>query len=310
MSDSPQMDSSNIDATKLRVAVLGTGTMGSAMARSLLRAGFPVTAWNRNAEKTRPLVDDGARVASDAVDAVRDADVVLTMVFDEHAVLSIASDFLPAMRKDAIWMQSSTIGAAGIHAVGEAASDHGITVIDVPVLGTKGPAEQGALIVLASGDRGAVVRLQPVFDAVGSRTIVVGQRLGEASDLKLICNAWVGSLTAGTAQAIALSRAFGLDPKLFLDAITGSASDSAYAHSKGTEILDGQRAPQFALDALLKDLRLTQAEVGSAITTTYLDGLEQVFADASAEGHGHDDVAWVYDAISTPGPSRPPGAHA
>ena len=249
-------------------------------------------------------------MASNVIDAVRDADVVLTMLFDADAVLAVASDFLPAMREGAIWMQSSTIGAAGMHAIADAASAQGITVVDAPVLGTKGPAEQGALVVLASGDAGAVATLQPVFDAIGSKTIVVGDRIGQASDLKLICNSWVGSLTAGTAQALALARAFGLDPKLFLEAITGSASDSPYAHIKGMEMLAGERAPQFALDGLLKDLRLTQAEVGSAITTTYLDGLEQVFADASVEGHGHDDVAWVYDAISTPGPSRPAGAHA
>jgi 3-hydroxyisobutyrate dehydrogenase len=278
-----------------KVAVLGMGTMGAAMARSLLRAGFDVTVWNRTSEKTKPLAEAGARAASDPADAVRDADVVLTMLFDASAVLAVADEFLPAMPAGAIWMQSSTIGADGMRAVGEAASARHVAVVDTPVLGTKDPAEQAALTVLASGDPQAVAALRPVFGAIGSRTIVVGERLGAASDLKLVCNAWVASLTAGTAQSLALSRTFGLDPTLFLDAITGSASDSPYAHIKGAVMLEGNRVAQFALDGLLKDLRLAQATLGGP--APYLDDLERLYAAESDAGHGRDDVAWVYDAI-------------
>jgi 3-hydroxyisobutyrate dehydrogenase len=290
-------DTGNIDNTAIRVAVLGTGTMGAAMARSLLRSHFNVTVWNRSSEKTKPLVDAGARTAESPADAVRDADVVLTMLFDADAVLSVAAEFLPATRVGTIWMQSSTIGADGIRAVADAASSSQIPVVDAPVLGTKGPAENAALTVLASGERAAVIALQPVFDAVGSKTIVVGDQLGAASDLKLVCNTWVASLTAGTAQSLALARDFGLEPTLFLDAITGSASDSAYAHVKSATILEDKRDPQFALDALLKDLRLAQLTAGPSGATAYLDTLERLFSTASDEGHGHEDIAWVYDAL-------------
>ena len=293
-------DKSKIDNTALRVAVLGTGTMGAAMARSLLRSRFNVTVWNRSTEKTGPLVEAGARLATDPADAVRDADIVLTMLFDADAVLSVAAEFLPAARVGTIWMQSSTIGADGIRKVAAAAVSTQIPVVDAPVLGTKDPAEKGMLTVLASGERAAIVALQPVFDAVGSKTIVVGDRLGSASDLKLVCNTWVASLTAGTAQSIALARDFGLEPTAFVDAIAGSASDSPYLHIKGDVILTGTRAPQFALDALLKDLRLAQTTAGPSNPTPLLDDLEHLFATASDDGHGGDDVAWVYDAITAP----------
>ena len=269
------------------------------MARSLLRSGIDVTVWNRGAEKTKPLVDDGARFAEDPADAVRDADVVLTILFDVDAVLAVAAEFLPAVREGAIWMQSSTIGAEGMRAVAEAASPSRTPVVDAPVLGTKDPAERGALTVLASGDRTAATSLRSVFDAIGSRTIFVGDRIGAASDLKLVCNTWVASLTAGTAQSVALSRDFGLDPLLFLDAITGAASDSPYAHVKGATILGGKRDAQFALDGLLKDPRLAQATVGASSETPYLDALEHLYANASEAGHGGEDVAWVYDAIAS-----------
>jgi 3-hydroxyisobutyrate dehydrogenase len=293
-------DPDNIDNTAIRVAVLGTGTMGAAMARSLLRSRFNVTVWNRSTEKTKPLVDAGARMAADPADAVHDADIVLTMLFDQAAVLRVAAEFLPAARVGTVWMQSSTIGADGIRAAAAAASAHQIPVIDAPVLGTKDPAEHGMLTVLASGERAAIAVLQPVFDSVGSRTVVVGDRLGAASDLKLVCNTWVASLTAGIAQSVALARDYGLDPMQFIDAVSGSASDSPYIHIKGATILDGTRAPQFALDGLLKDLRLAQATAGPSNTTPYLDALEHLYAAASNDGHGGEDVAWVYDAINNP----------
>jgi len=284
--------------TARRVAVLGTGTMGAAMSRSLLRAGFSVTVWNRSAEKAAPLVDAGATAATTPADAVRDADVIITMLFDASAVLSVAAQFLPLVRDGAVWMQSSTIGSLGMQEVAAAASGL-IAVVDAPVLGTKDPAEHAALTVLASGSAAAIASLQPVFGAIGSRTVVVGDRLGSASDLKLVCNTWVASLTAGTAQSIALARTFGLEPSLFIDAVSGSASDSPYVHVKGATILSGNRAPQFALDALLKDLDLAQATAGDSTQNPYLDDLENLYSTASALGHGHDDVAWVYDAIDT-----------
>jgi 3-hydroxyisobutyrate dehydrogenase len=281
------------------VAVLGMGAMGAAMARALRRAGFPVTVWNRTAEKTVPLVSAGAKAATDPADAVRDADVVLTMLFDIDATLDVASEFLPAMREGAIWAQSGTVGPAGMLAVHHAASSESVRVVDAPVLGTKGPAENAALTVLASGDRDAIAALQPVFDAIGSKTVVVGERLGAASELKLVCNTWVASLTAGTAQSIALARALQLDPAQFIDAIAGSASDSPYAHIKGATILDGAREPQFAVKGLLKDLRLAREAARPSHATAYLDALEQLYSVADARGHGEDDVAWVYESLDS-----------
>jgi 3-hydroxyisobutyrate dehydrogenase len=121
--------------------------------------------------------------------------------------------------------------------------------------------------------------------------------VGSASDLKLVANTWVATLTAGTAQSVSLSRRFGLDPNLFLEAVSGSASDSPYAHVKSATILDEKRDAQFALDGLLKDLRLAQATARPAGATPYLDALEGLYAAASDAGHGGEDIAWVYDAI-------------
>jgi 3-hydroxyisobutyrate dehydrogenase len=136
-----------------RVAVLGTGIMGGPMARSLPRAGNDVTLWNRTEQKAQPLEEAGARVASTPVDAVRDAQIVVTMLADAHAVEAtvVASGGLDATPLDSLWIQSSTVGVAAINRPAELAGDRGITFVDAPVLGAKKPAKDGQLFVLASG---------------------------------------------------------------------------------------------------------------------------------------------------------------
>lgn len=277
-----------------KVALLGTGTMGVGMARSMLRAGLPVTVWNRHPERAQPLADAGATVARSVEDAVREADVVVTMLFDEPAVTHVMAQAAGRMKPDAVWMQSSTVGLRGPAALGAFADEHALRMLDAPVLGTKQPAEEGTLVVLASGAESARSVAQPVFDAIGAKTVWVGPEIGAASALKLVANAWVATLTAGTAQGIQLTRGLGLDPQLFLDTIGGGASDSPYLQTKGEAILEGRLDAQFALDGLLKDLRLIrEAAVAGRVPTTLIDALLAAFASASEEGHGDEDIAAV-----------------
>ena len=178
------------------VAILGIGTMGHGMARSTLRAGIPTIVWNRSPETTRDLADLGAEVAETAADAARRSAVVVTMLTDADVVVSIARDhgMLAALVPEAIWVQMSTIGVAGIERV-EALVDAerpDVTLIDAPVSGSKDPAEQGQLTIFASGPSEARSRLDPLFDALGQRTIWVGP-VGTGSRLKLTANAWLAS---------------------------------------------------------------------------------------------------------------------
>ena len=136
-------------------------------------------------------------------------------------------------------------------------------LVDCPVLGTRKPAEDGALVVLASGPQSARDRATPVFDAVGSRTLWVGEA-GQGTRLKLICNAWVLSVLAGLAQSIALAEGLGVDPRFFLDAIAGGATDTPYAHVKAAAMLDRDYPVAFALSGALKDAGLIVAAARAA----------------------------------------------
>ena len=285
----------------MRVGMLGTGIMGSGMTRSLRRAGLDVDVWNRHPESAAPLEESGARVREDAADAVREADVVVTMVRDADAVLDVMQPLAGDVPDGCVWLQMSTIGLDGTDRVAAFAREHGLAVLDAPVLGTKAPAESGNLVVVVSGDRSLEARVAPVLEAVGSRSMWVGDEPGPATALKLAVNSWVASLNAATAQAVALTRGLGLDPQLFLDAIKGGASDSAFAHAKGELMLSGEFPASFAVGSVAKDVQLMREAAGRAGTdTALLDQLLELYRRAAERGHADDDMAAVIAAFSEP----------
>lgn len=280
------------------VAVLGTGIMGAGMARSLLRAGLQVTVWNRSADKARPLADDGAKVAADAASAVPGADVIVTMLFDVDAVAEVMGRALGATRPDAVWAQTSTVGLAGAQQLAQLASQHGRGYLDAPVLGTKQPAEQGELIVLAGGPRELEPTVAPVFEAIGSKTIWVGERAGDGHRLKLALNSWVLSITAATGQAIALARDLGVDPQLFLDAIRGGGTDSPYAQLKGKAMITGDFAPAFGLAGAVKDAQLIVEALRQARDDpSLMRAVHDLMSVAADAGHAGEDMAAVVHAF-------------
>jgi len=205
-------------ASKETVAVLGAGgTMGFAMARNLLRNGISVRAWNRSRERAEPLAKDGAQVCDTPADAAEDASVILTMLADADAALGVMTGERGALAAvppatgsgpvdGVIWLQMSTVGEAGTERCADLAGQHEIPFVDAPVLGTKQPAEQGKLVVLASGPQTLKGRLEPIFSAVGQKTIWAGEA-GAGTRLKLITNNWLLAIAEGAAESIALARA-------------------------------------------------------------------------------------------------------
>jgi 3-hydroxyisobutyrate dehydrogenase len=282
----------------VRVTVLGTGAMGAGVAQSLLREGHDVTVWNRSRERAEPLAEHGATVADDAGSAVADAEVVLLTLFDADAVVDVLEQAAGEAPTDAVWVQASTVGVEGSDTVVQIAAKYGITLVEAMMLGTKTPAEQGKLTMLVAGPSATLDAIDPVLDAIGAKTVRAGERVGEGTALKLAANAWIASITAATAQSLAVARGLGIDPALFLQAIEGSASDSAYAHTKGASMMAGEFPAQFALDGLRKDIGLiTDAARANGVSTTLLDALSRVYADASAAGHGSEDIAAVSTAF-------------
>jgi 3-hydroxyisobutyrate dehydrogenase len=279
----------------MQVAVLGTGIMGAGMARSLLRAGHTVSVWNRTAERAAPLADDGATVAPTGAEAVTGADVVIVMLFDTAAVLDVLGA-AAAAAPDAVWLQSSTIGPDGMRQVAAAHPD--LRLVDAPVLGTRGPAEQGKLVALLSGDRAHIDAARPALDAVCARSVYAGPELGQGSALKLVANAWVGTLNAAIGQSTALAQALGLDPALFLEAVGGGAMDAPYLKLKADLIAKGEFPTSFSLAGALKDVELIRAAANRAgVADDMLAGATALYRRAVEAGHGDEDMAAVYYAF-------------
>jgi 3-hydroxyisobutyrate dehydrogenase len=277
------------------VAVLGTGTMGAGMVRSLRRADVPVRMWNRAADKARALTDSGAEACDSPADAVAGADVVLTMLFDADAAIDVIRQAAPPAATT--WLQCSTVGLEGAERTAAVATELGLVLVDCPVLGTKEPAEKGALVMLASGPDEVREPLAPVLDALGSRTLWLGEA-GAGSRLKMACNAWLFMVTAGVAQSIALSRALGVDPQHFLAAIEGGPLDAPYAHLKGELMIGGEFPVSFGLTGATKDARLIQQALRSAGVSDRLDAAVLATMEAAAAALDEADAVDVSAVIT------------
>jgi len=282
------------DQDNPRVAVLGTGTMGAGMCRNIAAAGLPLTVWNRSRERAEAAAADDVVVADTPADAVSGADVVITMLFDTESVVEVMEQARGSFTPEAVWLQTSTVGVAGSDRLSALADDMGLVLVDAPVLGTKQPAEKGALVVLASGPDDARDRCAPVLDAVGSRTMWLGAA-GAGSRLKMAVNNWVLTVTEGVAESLTLTRELGLDPALFLEAVAGGPLDSPYVQMKGKAMLEGEFAPAFGLDGAVKDAGLVaDAAEHAGLDTAVQDAVRAHLARAAAAGHGDKDMSATY----------------
>lgn len=279
------------------VAVLGAGgTMGLPMAHNLARVGFIVRAWNRSPEKARSLADDGAQLCATPAEAVDGATVILTMLSDADAVVDVMQrdeGALATAADGAIWLQMSTIGDAGTEDCREIAERAGLRLVDAPVLGTKGPAQQGELVVFASGPEDLHERLAPIFDVVGKRTLWVGAA-GAGTRLKLAVNTWIMSVVEGAAETLALAEALDLDPRLVLEAVADGPLDLPYLRNKGTMMIERSFEPAFKLALAAKDARCVveaaqRFDVDLPLVTAVAARLEEAVAE-----HGDKDIAATF----------------
>ena len=284
-------------------AFLGIGSMGHGMATSALRAGISTIVWNREPRATKDLAELGADVAETATDAARRADIVVTMVTDADAVISVARDqgMLAALGPNAIWAQMSTIGVAGIERVAALvdAERADVTLLDAPVSGSKVPAEQGQLTIFASGPGEARSRVAPLFEALGRRTIWVGA-VGDGSRLKLVNNTWLAFTAEAVASSLALARRLGLQTETVVDALGGSSLVSPWQAAKLQRIAKDEYAPQFALSLALKDVHLA-LQAADDDRFAALASLADEWQQAVDDGLGDQDLTVMTRALEPEG---------
>jgi 3-hydroxyisobutyrate dehydrogenase len=279
----------------MNVGFLGTGIMGAPMVRNLRRAGHDVRVWNRTRAKAEPLAQDGATIAATPAEAVAGVEVVVTMLADGPAVESVMAEAASAAT-GATWWQASTVGIAAHERLAAIAAEHGLGIVDGPVLGTRLPAELGKLVVLASGEDADVERCAPLFEAVAAKTIRLGAA-GEGTRLKLVLNHWIAGLVALLGETVAFAEAIDVDPAQFLATIDGGPLDSAYAQMKGKAMLERSYDPSFTLALAAKDVRLVlEAAETAGLSLGLAPAIGERFAAAIDAGHGDEDLAACVEA--------------
>jgi 3-hydroxyisobutyrate dehydrogenase len=282
-----------------RVAVIGVGIMGSAMAGNLIKAGFPTTVWNRSASAVAPLVDAGATSADRPEDAVRHADVVITMLPDADVVTSVMIDgpVLEAMAPGALWAQMGTIGVQATTdlAATVKAARPDVLFVDAPVSGSKVPAEQAQLLILASGPDDASAAVDPVFFAIGRKTQWVGPA-GNGSRIKLLVNAWLAFQVEGAAETLALSDRMGIGHDQLAGALEGGPLASGLAMAKLSKMESGNFDTEFPLEWALKDVDLSIAEA-DAPPLPVLSSISKQWHVAVDQGLGRQDVSAARSAL-------------
>ena len=282
-----------------RVAVLGAGIMGGAMARNLIRAGLHVDVWDRRPEATGWLTEAGATAYVGPDKAVAHADVVITMLPDAAAVTSVAigQGMLAALRQGTIWAQMGTIGVRATQQLAASVADQrsDVLFVDAPVSGTRQPAEAGQLLILASGPESARAVLAPVFGAIGSRTLWLGEA-GAGSRLKLVLNTWLAFLMEGIAESVALADMIGVDHQALRDALQGSPVNAPVALLKLAKIDAGDESPDFSLRWATKDLDLALAEAGDQ-TLPVAAAIDHRWHALVEAGLGQADVSAVRQGL-------------
>ena len=288
------------------IAVLGNGTMGSAFARRLLGAGMRVNAWDVFPAAAARLADAGAQVAAAPEDAVRDAGVVLTMVPTIASIEETMPRALAAMPRGATWLQMSTIGVEGTERAMALAKEHrpDVVFVDAPVSGSKSPAEQGKLLILASGPAATLDALAPVFSVLGQKTMR-WERAGSGSRMKLVLNMWLAVLGEGIAEAAVLAKALEVSLSDVSACLGSTALDAPWALNKLEKIEHDAFDPEFSLALAAKDLHLALDAANRAKRRLPMAQSIAIQWDSALQaGLGDRDVVGAYLALVNGSPQK------
>ncbi|WP_455810797.1 NAD(P)-dependent oxidoreductase [Pseudomonas graminis] len=276
------------------VAVLGLGAMGHAFAANLLKKSFHVSGWNRTRARGEDLIADGLILCDSAEQAVADAEVIIVMLSDGDTTLATCAQILPLLKPGAVLCQMGTIGVdATQQLIDSINTNHpDVVLLDAPVSGTKAPAEQAQILVLASGDRQRAAAIEPVFAAISKGAKWLGEA-GAGSKMKLVANAWLVSVMQGVAESTQLAQQFGFTPDDFWQVLDGGPLAAPYVKGKLAMIAAGEYPAQMQLTWALKDARLALEAAGDRP----MPGLQTIaiqWQGAVDAGYGDKDLSVVY----------------
>jgi 3-hydroxyisobutyrate dehydrogenase len=294
----------------LKIAMLGLGIMGNGMARNLLKAGFPLTVYNRTRAKAEPLAALGATVAASPRKAAADADIVIAMVGDDHASRTVWLDdggALAVAPAKAVLVECSTLSLEWVRELAERCAALGLDFLDAPVTGSKDAAESGDLKLMVGGAAAALERARPALEAISAQIIHFGPS-GAGALVKLINNLMAATQVAVLAEGLNLAQQGGLDLALVVPFLSNAAPGSPVVKGKAQLMAARNYDAQFALKWMHKDATYAlraAAEFGVPMPT--LAAAREVYQMAKGLGYGDQDFAAVFEAFrQITGQTEPP----
>jgi 3-hydroxyisobutyrate dehydrogenase-like beta-hydroxyacid dehydrogenase len=274
----------------MRVAFLGLGIMGRAMATNLSKAGHEVTVWNRTAGKDV----EGARTVASPAEAARGAEVVWMCVSDTEAVKTVlfgAQGVHESLEQGMTIVDSSTISPSATRQFAERVRAVGVDYVDAPMTGSKVGAESGTLIFIVGGEDGSIERVKPLFAAMGKKIFRMGET-GKGQTAKLVMNLQIALIYEGFAEALTLATKLGVDADVLLPLIQASMVHSGVVEYKAPFVLKRDFSPNFPLRLMYKDLRLAlDAAKEVRVKLPGLETVEEIYEVAAEDGHGDLDYA-------------------
>lgn len=285
----------------MKIGFVGLGIMGSAMAANLIKAGFDVTVWNRSAEKCAALAEMGAGVAASPRMVAECSDVVIGMMADPHAVLSVrdgADGIVAGLKPGTGYLDMSTVDAETSIESARLAHERGALFLEAPVAGSRKPAEDATLTIMAAGDRPLYDTALPALEAMGKKILFLGD-VGNAARMKLANNLVMSGMLTALCEGMALASGSGLDTAQFLEVLDSGAVSNPMFRLKGPQISANREFPAaFPLKHMQKDLRLAlrlAEEIGQPLFATAT--VNELYKKALAEGLGESDFAAVSRVI-------------
>ena len=286
----------------MNIAFIGLGLMGSRMAANIQsRLQKDLIVYNRTREKADNLVAAGARFRETPEAAAAEADIVVTMLSSPDVVARLSSGeqgFLGTLKRGGLWIDCSTVNPSFSRTMDAFARGRGIRFIDAPVSGTTTPAESGELIVLAGGNDADVAEAQPIFDAVGEKTIHVGE-VGKGSSLKMVINFMLAHALAGFSEAANLGERLGIDRNMMLDTLIDGPMTAPFLSGKRENFEKHEYPAQFPLELAHKDLHLiAQTAYEAGVSMPSGASVKELYAMATRAGLGKKDVSAVFEVLA------------
>ena len=282
------------------VALMGLGTMGSGMAANLLKAGFPLTVYNRTTSKASPFAKMGARIASTPAEAASGANIIIAMLADDTASREAwlgRNGALSAASESAILIDSGTVSPRWIVELAKHAASRGLEVLDAPVTGSRLQAEQGQLTFLVGGQEEVLAKASPVLRAMSKEIVHIGP-VSSGARMKLINNFLCGVQIASLAEAIAWIERSGVDREKALNVLNNGAPGSPLFRTISARMVSRDYTVNFLLELMAKDLKYASADAvrsGVALESA-LTALGR-FEQAMQKGHGREDMSSIVEAL-------------